>query len=572
MPTPPSPRRLASGALALCAAAALGAQAPFDLLITEVMPDPTPAAGLPEVEYVELHNPSDAPLPLGAFALARGDDEPFALPDTLLGPGGYLALTADATGDPRFAAAPGLPALTNAGARLRLFAADGAVVDEVDYRPSWHRAGLRDGGYALERVDLARPCHLGAANWTSSTSLAGGTPGAANAAAGELPADSLRVTAVRPLGAGGLLLETNRVLDAASEASLALVDAAGAERRPLSVGRTPGALASIDVRLADPLATGGYGRVALSPRASSCAADERVSRESVAYGVPAAPTPGDWAVNEMMYDPLAGDGRYVELVNVGTSLLSTGGVRLARLADDGAVAAVAAVEGELLVAPGGFVVLAADPPALLARFPGARPAAVAAADLPALGDAECLLLFDAAAELALEEVCYDARWHNRAYANTDGVSLERIAVELPGADASNWTSAAVAAGGGTPTRANSQASPPVDPAGLPEGAFALAAERLSPDGDGYEDVLAVRFRFAEAGTLVTFTVLDLRGRAVYTSEEDVSAGRAGAWTWDGVDDDGAVVPVGTYVLRASAFGAGRRERVEYLGFSVVGRL
>lgn len=561
---------LALGILGATAALARAQQpaalSPFDLLITEVMADPSPGVGLPEVEYVEVYNASGRAVELGTVELRRGVSA-VSLPDTVLAPDAYLALAeAGILGDPRFFAWDDLPVLTNSGVRLALLSEEGRTLDAVEYDPRWHAPGLRDGGYALERVDLSLPCVTGQANWATSTALAGGTPGTGNAVASRLEVDSLRVVALSVGGDTAARVITNRALEPEAAAGFTVRGARVGEVRPVA-----GELGVYELVLAEPLTPGEVADLALATTARSCASAEAVSRERVAFGLPLRPAPGDWAINELLYDPPTGEGRYVELVNRGAGLLSSSDVRLARLDAAGAVDDLFASERAALVPPGGYLVLADDRASLLARFPGARASDVLGADVPTLGNEACLLLFDPAGDRELERVCYTAAWHNRAYANTDGIALERIDAGAPANRASNWSSAAVSAGGGTPTRANSQSAGGGTPV-LPEGTYALDSERVSPDGDGYEDLLTVRFRFAEAGTLVNFGVYDLNGRPVYTSAEDVSAGRAGTWTWDGVGDDGDVAPVGTYVLRASSFGDGRQERVEHIAFSVLGRI
>lgn len=543
----------------------------FELIISEIMADPTPVRGLPDAEYVEIHNPTPRPIHLAGVELRRGASA-VRLPDTLLAAGAFLALTAEALDDDRLAVLPDLPTLTNSGAQLALLHTDGRVIDAVDYRSTWHAAGLRDGGTSLERLDLDRPCTLGAAAWASSTALAGGTPGSANSAVIADPIDGLRILSIDVLGDTALQITTNRVLHAPAADHFSLFGEAfgGSVARPSSVVEVAGELGAVELGLPVPSSVGEAGFLTLAPSAASCVDGEPVAADSVAFGVPARPLIGDWAISEIMYDPRGGEGRYVELANVSTELLSTGDVGLALVDARGGVVEPFETSAVALIEPGGFAVFADDAETLLARYSAATATKLVASDVPTLGEEGCLLLFDPTGERRLEEVCYSGDWHNRAYANTDGVALERLDAEAPGSDAANWTSAAASADGGTPTRGNSQSAGVARV--LPEGGFALASERVSPDGDGYEDRLTVDFRLAEPGTLLSFSIVDLRGRTLYAPREDLSPGREGSWSWDGVDDDGAIVPAGTYVVRVSAFGDGRPERVEHLAFSVVGRM
>ena len=284
-------------------------------------------------------------------------------------------------------------------------------------------------------------------------------------------------------------------------------------------------------------------------------------------GVPAAAAPGDWVLSEIMYDPLAGQGRWVELYNRSDKLLTLEGLLLAEADARGEVVETFVLSRGGLVPPGGYLVAAADPSSLLTQYPGADARAVVGAEVPTLGEEGCLLLADAVAEERHFLVCYEASWHNRAFAKTDGVSLERIDLGAPADDGDNWTSAASTAGFGTPTQPNSQAR---REGPRSEAALALQRERFSPDGDGFEDLLAVDYAFDAPGTLVTFEVVDLQGQSLYRPAEQDAVARRGVWTWDGVTDERGVVGVGTYVLRVEYWTEDNVAERVYLPFSVVG--
>ena len=531
----------------------------YDLLVSEIMADPSPARGLPEVEYLEVHNASAAPIELGRVTLRVGSAE-VQLPDTSLAAGAYLALAEELTGNPSLVAFPNLPTLPNSGTLVALASAEGLTLDAVDYRPAWHAAGFDEGGTSLERVSLAVPCVRGAEAWASSTALAGGTPGAANAAEPRAAAETeLAIVAAELASPNRLTVTTNRALAGDLAVAFALD---GAELSGVSEREQ---LGSYDLTLARPLEVGQLATVALTPLARSCVAGESSSSAEAAFGLPERPLAGDWRVSEVMYDPLSGDGRWFELYNAGDRLLSTGDLDVAEADADGTPLRLIADINAVLVPPGAFVVLADDVDALLARFPTADPLRVGAADLPSFGEATCLLLFDAAEELEYELACWDGdRDHNRAYANTDGVSLERLDLDTPVA-VGNWTSAA-GPDFATPTHPNSQRFAE----GPPEGTFALEAERVSPDGDGFEDLLVVAYALQGSGTLARFEVLDLAGRPVLTAARDEALPSSGRWVWDGVDDDGALVALGTYVVRVRYWSPESPQAVVHLPFSVVG--
>ena len=55
-----------------------------DVVITEIMADPSPAAGLPELEWIELRNRSDSDINLLGWKLAKPSSISGPMPDYLL--------------------------------------------------------------------------------------------------------------------------------------------------------------------------------------------------------------------------------------------------------------------------------------------------------------------------------------------------------------------------------------------------------------------------------------------------------------------------------------------------------
>lgn len=531
--------------------------APFELLISEIMADPTPVVGLPEFEYLELYNAGRSPIDLSTVSISD-DGSLDDLPAIMLAAGSYVALTEDAGGDSRFVSFPDFPNLSNSGGLLALLA-DGELIDQVEYTPGWHDSSKDDGGYSLERRDLNQPCLLGQENWGSSVSLSGGTPGMANSISGGVESDSLKIIGAEVQTFSLILVRTNRALSDFTGA-FELTNGGGLTVLPTD------RLNEYQIELVEPLMQGVPLGVRLRANSTSCLGSDVVSLLGVTIGIPDLSEIGDWELNEIMFDPLTGQGRWIELVNVSNKLLSTEGLLLAQATMSDEVDELFEPFGSLLVPAGGYVVFADDVESLLREFPNARIPSILPTDVPTIGNEDCIMLFDPVNQLIYFNVCYTDDWHNQAYANTDGVSLERIDLGRLPQSADNWTSAAATVNFATPTLPNSQARMGET---LPQGTFALASDRISPDGDGFEDLLRVDYTFAEPGVLARFEIVDLLGRPVLKVNQDTSPGISGTWTWDGVDTDGDVVDVGTYVLRVTYFSPQTPREVENIAFSVL---
>ncbi len=155
-----------------------------DILITEIMADPSPEVGLPLWEYLEIYNPNDVPLTLSGLTLIVGNDTskiptiPFEAREYQI-----LCQSAAAVDLGRYGKTviiPGWPTLNNDGESIQLLNAKDQLVFSVEFDlTSYQSIDKDDGGWSLEMIDPHFPCK-GKENWTASTDVSGGTPGRQN--------------------------------------------------------------------------------------------------------------------------------------------------------------------------------------------------------------------------------------------------------------------------------------------------------------------------------------------------------------------------------------------------------
>ncbi len=159
-----------------------------NLRISEIMYHPldTGKPTDPNTEYIELMNVGAEAINLNMVTFANGID--FTFPSYSLAPGGYCLVVKDATAfADRYGT--GLPvagqytgSLNNAGERLDLLDAVGAVIHNFDFEDNWFE--ITDGaGFSLTLRDpeTVDPTALGDENaWQPSTQI-GGTPGSGDA-------------------------------------------------------------------------------------------------------------------------------------------------------------------------------------------------------------------------------------------------------------------------------------------------------------------------------------------------------------------------------------------------------
>jgi hypothetical protein len=152
-----------------------------DVIISEMMVDPSPIIGLPEFEYIEIYNRSTKYFNLKDWKIGdqTGDG---TIGESWLKPGEYKVIcsTSSVTNFQNNIGATNFPSYNNTGDDVVLKSMNGKVIDNLSYTDNWYLdENKKEGGFSLERMNLILPCS-NQNNWNSSNATSGGTPGAIN--------------------------------------------------------------------------------------------------------------------------------------------------------------------------------------------------------------------------------------------------------------------------------------------------------------------------------------------------------------------------------------------------------
>ncbi len=532
---------------------------PGEVVINEIFADPTPVVGLPEAEFVELYNTTTSKtFDLGGWTFSDGGT-PAILPSVLLPPGAHAILAGDATaalfsGFGTVLPIAGFPALNNDGDPLTLRDDNSLSIDTVTYALAWYADAVKDdGGWSLERRDPTMPCS-GAANWTASTDLQGGTPGAQNSVFAIVPdtqapalqeaqvlaPDQVRLLFSEPMDLASLAAGTY-ALDPPVPVDLVVVENVLAVRLELAGALTVGQLYTVTAT--DVL---------------DCPGNAIGTANSAQLALPEAAAAGDVVINELLYDPHVGGSDFVELYNRSGKTLSLADLVLANETNGQISNPLPVSTQPVLLLPGQYVVLSEDLPQLLSAYPQTVAGRAMQTDLPSYNNGAGVVVLLTTDGDTLERFGYDDDLHFELLNDLEGVSLERVDPARAVEDRTNWHSASELAGWATPGFLNSQYS--TAPAAT--GAITIDPAIFSPDNDGYQDLLTVAYRFEEPGFTGTLTVFDLAGRPVRVLLNNALLGVEGAVSWDGIRDDGAKARIGPYVMVLEAYDlAGHVERI-----------
>ncbi|HEX8041620.1 MAG TPA: lamin tail domain-containing protein, partial [Chryseosolibacter sp.] len=177
-----------------------------DVIVTEILADPSPQVGIPAAEFVELYNRSANPVQLDGWSLSDGVSTGVFSPFILL-PGKYAIASSPASVSGfvpygESVSVSNFPTLNNGADHLKLADPTGTFIDSVNYSSSWYRdVDKAEGGWSLERIDPEDAC-ADDLNWVASSDPAGGTPGKVNS-----------VFEITPDTTGPKLLEAKQLSD-----------------------------------------------------------------------------------------------------------------------------------------------------------------------------------------------------------------------------------------------------------------------------------------------------------------------------------------------------------------------
>lgn len=164
---------------------------PLQLVINELLPDPTPAIGLPGHEFIEIYNNSELTFNLKDWSISDNSNEG-KLDSIIIFPNEYLLLVPSGSkmnfdGYGVVQEVTDWPSLNNGGDLIYIKDYQDRIIDSVAYdRETYQDEEKSSGGWSLERIFPSLSCPS-VNNWRASASNEGGTPGYINSVYSDTP-------------------------------------------------------------------------------------------------------------------------------------------------------------------------------------------------------------------------------------------------------------------------------------------------------------------------------------------------------------------------------------------------
>jgi hypothetical protein len=418
---------------------------PGEVVINEIMADPTPQNGLPDAEFIELRNNSIYPISIDQWTLLVGTTVKI-LPPYTIAPNDFVMI-ADVADTVLFGASikkigiPSFPGLTNGGVNIAILDTGNVQIDAADYNLSWyHDPNRDDGGFTLERINPSDLCLQGE-NWRASLAFAGGTPGTENA---------VYDTTDLPVNINTFFIDSIHVLVVFNQS----MDPSGLVLGNFNLQNLTGLQVlsndSCLLTLSSPLTSNTIFNLTVSPPVADCEGNV-LNAPIVVNVVNYIPQLFDVLIHELMMDETPGIGlplsEYIELRNTQLFPLNLSGWTLV-------VNGSNYLLGNYILPADSFILLVHENNTLL--FPGINIGGITA--FGGITNESGIVELYHSNGMLFHSMKYSIRFYDVPGKDNGGWSLEMIDPSRPCLRNINWT-ASNDPSGGTPGRKNSYSIP-----------------------------------------------------------------------------------------------------------------
>ena len=511
-----------------------------DIMVSEIMADPTPGVDLPEYEYLEIYNPHNDIFNLNQVKLIVGNDTT-AIPDLIIYSNEYIILCQHSAVEHfekygRTVKVSNWPSLNNRGEAIILLNQNSELVFYVNYSNSWYKSiDKDDGGWSLEMIDTDYPCK-GSGNWIASSDSSGGTPGNENASKDQLT-DLLgpeidKIIAISDTLVFVYLNEKISPQEIASE-NISIdppLDIKNAQLQSLD-------LSGIAIEFGSSILPKTRYELTIK-NLHDCVGNIRKETSST-FVLPEKADSLDLIINEILFNPWPEGVDFVELYNQSEKFIDLKTIQIGN--DETKPIST----DHIIIEPNQFMVLTENPEILNNHYPGIEPENMLRIDdLPPFNDDEGNVILSNENGQNIDFFQYSDEYHSGFLQDTEGVSLERISFEGPTSNPGNWQSAASTSGFATPGEMNSQFM-----AGKTENEeVVIEPQVFMPGNVGYHDFTIIKCRFATSGNMASIKIVDADGRLIKTILSHKSIGAVEDFKWEGLDDHGKEVRMGYYIV------------------------
>jgi hypothetical protein len=528
----------------------------YDVVIDEIMADPTPQVALPNNEWIELKNTTAFAINLSGWKVADLTGQSGVMPNFILKPDSFVIVCSSSAVAAMSVygaviSVTSFPSLDNGGDQVSLMNASGTIIHTVSYTDKWYRNELKkDGGWTLEMTDTKNPCS-GFSNWRASVDAKGGTPGKKNSIDGvNIDNTAPRLMRAYATDSVHVVLVFDEPMDITKVAILSNYSMSDGIGQPQTAAAISPVFDRVALKLNIPLVRNKVYTVTVTG-VTDCVGNSIGTKNTAKLGLASATDSFDVVINEILFNPKPTGVDYVELYNRTTKVINLKNLYIANKNTSGVISSITQLSGDTnLLYPEEFIVVTSDASIVKKDFIALNPESfVEVSSTPSYNDDKGDVIVLNEQGKIVDELVYSEKWHFKLIDNREGVALERIDYNAPTQNQDNWHSAATSVGYGTPTYKNSQYR--IDQ--QVQGEITVTPDIVSPDNDGMDDFATINYSFPSPGYVANITIFDANGRAVRYLQRNALCGVKGNFRWDGLGEKFQKLSVGIYVIYSEVF-------------------
>ncbi len=506
-----------------------------EVIINEIMSNPSPVVGLPEIEYIEIYNKSNKYFNLENWMLTDGTSKG-KIASAWLGPHEYKVLCST-SGLPFLNPAVGVtsfPSLNNSGDKIILLDTLGNQLDEVNYELSWYKMdGKSIGGISLERINPFHPCS-DASNWMGSTHPDGGTPNEKNSVYDTLPDSSpIHLTSLSVISDSLVEISFSKTVD-----SLSVINCITTFNSLLTLKNKVFHENLLTITLAESISKSKEYAIQLE-KIQDCWQKENTVEGSFVNTEPILK--GDIVLNELLFNPFTNGADFIEVYNKSDKWLNLKGLKFYYL-EKGVLSKPQTVTSNLICKPKQIIFFTPSIEKQNAFYSEIVTSNGYEMSLPSMNNDSGTVIMKLDS-IQLDKFSYQESFHNPLISDKKGKSLEKLNPLFSSNTTSNWYTTAETSRFATPGKQNSHCIQSDS-----NSVLFLSSSIISPDNDGYEDLLTLKFNSLTTENLVTISIYSTIGNEVIKLVNNQLIANHSEFIWDGLDEKKQKTPVGIYVM------------------------
>ncbi len=541
----------------------------YDLVINEILADPSPPVLLPEIEYIEIFNGSAEDIYIKGWHLTI-NKYVTELPDEIIRSGEY-ALIIDAEDmfsyniDIHKIACDKFPALNNKAAEIILQDSLGSLMHAVRYSDDlYETSSKKDGGWSLEMINPNDPCAK-FYNWQESIDYRGGTPGEENSIFQSSAVSSIpELWRAAVTERSSLMLYFSEPLDSIRSISPEFFTVNHGIGVPDSIIPAWPILDRLELFFSTAFKENQIYEIFLSSDLCDCSGQSLIYSGNFQFSVPEWGDNTGIIINEVMFDPEYGFTEYIELYNQSDNTIDLRNFNLIIGGTD---------EDTLIITQEYFPVYANEYIIIAEHYKGIDNSEIFSKAERIVYMENMPFLTNNGSEIyilnAEKQICdlafYSPAYHHSILTDTKGVALERISPGESGFDPDNWHSASSGSGYQTPAAENSQ-----NEIANPSFRIEISPTTITPNGDGVDDELIISYKMDAPGYMARIIIFDKIGRKVHALANGDLLATEGDYFFKGTDNTGNSLPSGYYIVFFDAYNDKGNRHKEKKSFVVAG--